>query len=285
MRIHDRHAVSFAKALAASLAKDPISLSAWRCVHIEHDPESSPDAYAHTIAQMKRMHTDTDCEVLHTPDNDIFFISDVLSIKELEKLAAEFWMLGESVGEPCASSTYELLADSNAIRAVMEAKAALNPGTGEGDAHVPVRFGDTAALKEVFAEARQMRRGRHPLHVMVVEDDPLTRRVVANAFKSNYALITAQAADEAIAQYMLHAPDVVFMDIGLPDASGFDVMEQILEIDPEAYVVMFSGNSYLDNVTKALNSGAAGFVAKPFKQDALRHYILDGAHHHHKSEA
>jgi CheY-like chemotaxis protein len=282
MRIHQEHATRFAKALASSLAKDPISLSAWKCIQIKHSDESTLEQYARAIADMKRMHVDTDCEVLHTSDNDVFFISDALSIKELERLAAEFWMLCDGAGEPCESSTYELLNDSNAIRKVMEEKAALLKVEDAPEAP-PVTFGDTAALKDVFAEAKQLRRGRHPLHVMVVEDDPLTRRVVANAFKENYALITAQAADEAIAQYMLHAPDVVFMDIGLPDASGFDVMQQILEIDPDAYVVMFSGNSYLDNVTKALNSGASGFVAKPFKQNSLRHYILDGAHHHHKS--
>lgn len=121
-----------------------------------------------------------------------------------------------------------------------------------------------------------------PLHVMLVEDDPLTRRLVTGAFKENYALITAESAEEAVANYLLHAPDIVFLDIGLPDASGLQVLQSIMDSDPEAYVVMFSGNSYLDNVTTALGIGASGFVGKPFKKEKMRHYIEDSALHHNK---
>jgi DNA-binding NtrC family response regulator len=117
---------------------------------------------------------------------------------------------------------------------------------------------------------------------MVVEDDPLTRRLVANAFKQDYALITAATAQEAVMNYLIHAPDIVFLDIGLPDANGFNVLHQIMTSDPDAYVVMFSGNSYLDNVTNALSNGAAGFISKPFKKDKMFQYIQESSRHHHK---
>lgn len=147
----------------------------------------------------------------------------------------------------------------------------------------PAGFGEIGALQDLFLETKQRRRSRHPQYVMIVEDDPVTRRVVSQAFKENYAIISAQNAHEAVSNYLLHAPDVVFLDIGLPDANGFAVLKQIISCDPEAYVVMFSGNDYPDNIAQAFCEGAMGFVAKPFKKESLSHYIRGSVVHHRKS--
>ncbi len=144
-------------------------------------------------------------------------------------------------------------------------------------------WGETESLSAVFEEAKKIRKARQPQHVMLVEDDALTRRIVASSLKDRFAVITAHDAHEAVANYLLFAPDIVFLDIGLPDASGFAALKQIIAIDPDAYVVMFSGNSYLDNVVKALTCGASGFVAKPFRQEKLHYYISGSALHYHKS--
>ena len=152
--------------------------------------------------------------------------------------------------------------------------------TNNTDTH---NFGEIASLQEVFAEAKKRRKGRQPQYVMVVEDDPLTRRIVSQAFKENYAMIAAANAHEAVADYLLYAPDVVFLDIGLPDASGFAVLKQIIACDPDAYVVMFSSNHYPENVSRAMDAGASGFIAKPFRKESLHDYIHGSAIHHRKS--
>lgn len=146
----------------------------------------------------------------------------------------------------------------------------------------PHDFGEIASLQEVFNEAKKRRKGRQPQYVMVVEDDPLTRRIISQAFKENYALINAQNAHEAVADYLLHAPDVVFLDIGLPDTSGFEVLDLLMACDPEAYIVMFSSNHYPENVSRAMKAGASGFIAKPFSKENLSGYIRSSAAHHHK---
>lgn len=145
-------------------------------------------------------------------------------------------------------------------------------------------FGEIASVQHVFADAKKLRKARQPEYVLVVEDDTLTSRVVSNAFKDRYVLVNARDAKEAVAQYLTCAPDIVFLDIGLPDASGFDVLRQIMACDKDAYVVMFSSNNSAENIARALNEGAAGFVAKPFKKEYLRDYITASSIHHHKSE-
>lgn len=144
-------------------------------------------------------------------------------------------------------------------------------------------FGEISALQDVFTEAKKLRQARCPSHVMIVEDDPLTRRVVIGALGEANAMISEENAKGAVASYMLHAPDIVFLDIGLPDVDGFAVLDQIMLIDPEAFVVMFSSHDDAYTINKVLAAGAKGFVPKPFKKEMLRDYIQSSALYHHKS--
>ena len=75
-------------------------------------------------------------------------------------------------------------------------------------------------------------------------------------------------------QYVTHAPDVLFLDIELPDITGHDVLQKVLEMDPDAFVIMLSGNGNKENIFKAMKTGAKGFVGKPFTKDKLLQYIL-----------
>lgn len=143
-------------------------------------------------------------------------------------------------------------------------------------------FGEQASLQAICAEAKNMRRARNPAHVLIVEDDPITSRLVSYAFKETFATISARDAHEAVVHYLSHAPDIVFLDIGLPDVDGFLVLEQILTMDKEAFVVMFSSHNDPDTVIKSIKGGAKGFVPKPFKKEVLARYIQESAIHHHK---
>lgn len=109
--------------------------------------------------------------------------------------------------------------------------------------------------------------------VLLVEDDPVTRWMVRNALKNECHLSTADTGNKAFAVYNSFQPDLVFLDIGLPDKSGYEVLEWITRNDPGARVVMFSGQDDLDNITNALDEGACGFIAKPFLKENLLHYI------------
>lgn len=292
MRIHSENAEFFIHAIAVSIGKDPASLEGWSCAHISYNQESRVGNHEFMLRQLKKAHTDVDCDVVQCTDNDILLISRSLHPERLQALANEF-INAASIEEVCVADAieqrsgsaynialYDLFRDWRHVRDVLLAKTG-KPNIAATKSY-PYHFGEIASLSEAFAEAKKLRKARLPLHVMVVEDDPLTRRIVTSAFKENYALIAAENAQEAVANYLVHAPDIVFLDIGLPDASGFDVLHQIMASDKDAYVVMFSSNSYLDNVTEALSNGASGFVAKPFKKEKMRHYIQDSALHHQK---
>ena len=109
--------------------------------------------------------------------------------------------------------------------------------------------------------------------VLLVEDDPITRFMVRKAVKDDCDLATAGEANKVFSVYASYQPDIVFLDINLPDGSGYDVLDWIMNNDPGACVVMFSGNGDIDNIVSSMGYGARGFVTKPFSKEKLLHYI------------
>ncbi len=113
------------------------------------------------------------------------------------------------------------------------------------------------------------RRAKNPAQILLVEDDIFSRHLVKNLLNSYFKVIEAENHIEALEAYLTHAPDVVFLDIDLPDSTGLDIIQQLKAMDPEAFVMMLSGNAYKENIKKSLELGAAGFIAKPFNKKSI----------------
>lgn len=109
--------------------------------------------------------------------------------------------------------------------------------------------------------------------VLLVEDDPVTRWMVRTAVKNDCDLMTAANARRAMVMYRNYKPDLVLLDINLPDMSGKEILSEIMDTDPGAFVVMFSSQDSMENITETMEDGARGFIAKPFRKERLLHYI------------
>lgn len=114
---------------------------------------------------------------------------------------------------------------------------------------------------------------KHLPKVLLVEDDPVTCWMVRNSLQSECEFATAQNGNKALSFYVSYQPDVVFLDINLPDLDGVSVLEWIMKHDPGAYIVMFSSEGQLDTMVSTLEGGAQGFISKPFRKDQLVHYL------------
>ena len=117
----------------------------------------------------------------------------------------------------------------------------------------------------------------HSPLVLLVEDDPVTRWLVRNALKENCDLATAPTANKAFSMYSSYQPDIVFLDVNLPDKNGYEVLNWVMRNDPGANVVMFSSQDSMDNITQALECGARGFIGKPFVKEQLLGYVCQSA--------
>ena len=113
------------------------------------------------------------------------------------------------------------------------------------------------------------------LSVLLVEDDPVTKKMVENFLSKYVKTLTAENERSAGANYSVHQPDIVFLDLHYQGDiyDGFDVLKNILAFDPDAYVVIFSGNDHATTIYKTLQAGAKGFIPKPFKANDFIHYL------------
>lgn len=108
--------------------------------------------------------------------------------------------------------------------------------------------------------------------ILLVDDEPLTLNIIAQSLH-DYKTIAVETAKEALDLYFSKAPSIVFLDIDMPIYSGYEVLETIKKYDPNAYIIMLSGNSYAEQIKQAITMGAKGFISKPFSRQKLLEYI------------
>lgn len=107
--------------------------------------------------------------------------------------------------------------------------------------------------------------------VLVVDDAAFMRVSIKNMLtKHGYEVIgEAENGKIAIQKYQELAPDIVTMDITMPEMDGLASLKKILAINPAANVVMISAMGQESMVREAVLSGAKGFIVKPFKEDII----------------
>lgn len=132
--------------------------------------------------------------------------------------------------------------------------------------------------QRLFNRSIDERKKRSKPCILLVEDDPLSLHLAKRALEKNFTIETASSAAEARVAYLSTAPDVVFLDIGLPDLNGHALLNELMTIDHEAYVVMLSGNSFQSDILKAMKMGAKGFIGKPFSRAKLLQYVVQSPH-------
>ncbi|MGB7212948.1 MAG: response regulator [Gemmatimonadales bacterium] len=100
--------------------------------------------------------------------------------------------------------------------------------------------------------------------VLLAEDEPQMRRFLRNALgASEYELVEVGTAREALAQAAARRPDLVLLDLGLPDGDGIDVTRQIREWSRMPIIVL-SARGREDDKVAALDAGADDYLTKPF---------------------
>jgi two-component system, NarL family, nitrate/nitrite response regulator NarL len=102
------------------------------------------------------------------------------------------------------------------------------------------------------------------LRVLVVDDHPLFREgVVATLGRAGgFTVVEATCGTEAVAQAKMIRPDIVLLDVGLPDGRGVEFVGPILQQAPETRVVMLTVADDNDTVLEALRAGASGYLLK-----------------------
>ena len=107
--------------------------------------------------------------------------------------------------------------------------------------------------------------------VLIVDDAAFMRISIKNMLtKNGYEVIgEAENGSVGVQMYKDLSPDIVTMDITMPEMSGLEALKEITKIDSQAKVVMVSAMGQEAMVREAIVSGAKGFIVKPFKEDGI----------------
>ena len=111
--------------------------------------------------------------------------------------------------------------------------------------------------------------GAVPAVVLVVDDEgPIRKFLRAGLAGQGYALVEAATGQEGLTQAAMRPPDLVLLDLGLPDIDGFDIVRRLREWSTVPIIVLSARGQEGDKI-RALDAGADDYVTKPFSMGEL----------------
>ncbi len=119
------------------------------------------------------------------------------------------------------------------------------------------------------------------IKVMIVDDAMFMRNMISDIFQGkkfgeeDYEVVAeAENGIEAVEKYKEHMPDVITMDIVMPEMTGIEALKEIMQINADANVIMCSALGQDSLVMEALDSGAKDFIVKPFQPEKVLDVVV-----------
>lgn len=242
----------------------------------------SSDQQAWIISAARKHFAELDVQIFLCADGDVFILAPNLPGKIAQHFMEELARQCEAARVEDVAVIYQLAQQMSTVRFYVEAKlekirAATAAATqrqalqqNERTKHAILNPDVNPRETENIAKRR---RQRTTPELMLIEDDSFSSRLVSNVLQRQYHLTILDDTYMALRTYVRLAPDILFLDIGLPNVNGHELLERILALDPEACVIMLSGSADRANVMRAMAKGASGFIAKPFTREKIMQYI------------
>ncbi|MGO9613344.1 MAG: sigma-54-dependent transcriptional regulator [Dissulfurispiraceae bacterium] len=106
--------------------------------------------------------------------------------------------------------------------------------------------------------------------IMVVDDEKGIQESLSGIFEDEgYSVLSVSSGEEALKLFPEQTPDVVFLDVWLPEMDGIETLSRLKEMDPEIPVIMISGHGNVELAVKATRQGAYDFLEKPLSLEKV----------------
>ena len=121
--------------------------------------------------------------------------------------------------------------------------------------------------------------------ILLVDDDAMIRWTLAEALEGwGYDVTEAASTALAIESLQRGLPDIVLLDINLPDGSGLELLRTIKRREPHTFVIMMTGEVIVENTIAALRGGADDFIGKPISLEDLRFALRQAEQNHRRNK-
>lgn len=112
-------------------------------------------------------------------------------------------------------------------------------------------------------------------NILIIDDDDFSI-LALKELAQNYGTVTiSKNPDDVESDYFKANPDIVLLDIEMPEKNGFEVLEEIYGLDPDACVLMVSAHSNEDNILNSCSVGSIGFMKKPVNEEVFIRYLKE----------
>lgn len=108
-------------------------------------------------------------------------------------------------------------------------------------------------------------------NILIIDDSLLMRKKLTKILTSANHVVVGEANDgiEGLKKYKELSPDIVTLDITMPNMDGLECLKEILAFDSNAKIIMMSALSKGNAVTESIKTGAKDFLSKPFEKDQV----------------
>ena len=108
-------------------------------------------------------------------------------------------------------------------------------------------------------------------NILVVDDSRTSRRILKDLLEKNGHIVVGEAVNgqDGYDSYNKLNPDIVTMDITMPEVDGIESLRLIKKADPNAKVIMITAAGQKEKMMEALKYGASDFISKPFNEDVV----------------
>ena len=112
---------------------------------------------------------------------------------------------------------------------------------------------------------------RSAKRVLIVDDALIMRKRIKEIATQSGWLVAgeAQTGQEAVEMFRRERPDLVTLDIVMPEMDGVAALKQMIELDPQAQIVMISAVNQKEKLSECIRAGAMDFIVKPFEKSDL----------------
>jgi len=110
--------------------------------------------------------------------------------------------------------------------------------------------------------------------ILVVDDEKLINWSLVEMLEdAGYVVASAATGAEARSKFASFQPEMILLDIALPDANGMELLQEFKEQDEQVVIIMITANADLDSTVKSLKLGADEYIGKPFNLDVIEHRV------------
>ncbi len=112
--------------------------------------------------------------------------------------------------------------------------------------------------------------------VLIIDDDAAARTLLRGILKilECEQIKEVTTGEETLETYNTYHSGILFLDIHMKGQDGLQTLKQVLEQDQQAFVVMMSADSTMENIKGAMDSGAKGFIAKPYTMAKVEEMLI-----------